>query len=335
MHHKRTRKVLQTKSSPKKHKKILPKHLSGRVAHHRHTSYASLFGIMLLTIVALMSASRSVALAQSATDPVTKSEGVYAVVPGPAPQVAATITSPAAGAVYTTNDLITVSGTCEAKTLLKVFKNDVMAGSAFCQNGRYSVQIDLFLGLNTLIVRSYSSTDAEGPESVPVVVRHEVLGASTNQASTSSNQLFLTTEIHYRGISVGDTLAWELTINGGQAPYAVSIGWGDGQTDLISRAASGPFTIRHIYKKAGTGEHSSYNVTITATDQAGNKAFLQLVSIVSGDAQSIAGSVKHGYDLSAALRIAWQLVAIFIAILVSFWLGERRELWLLKRMGKA
>lgn len=318
-----------------KRKKILPKHHTGKVVHHRHTSYAGLTAILLLAMAPVFYASHSVAQA-AATDPVTTSEQVYAVVPGEAPVRAATITSLAPGAVFTTNDPVTIAGTCQNDTLLKVYKNDVFAGATFCQNGRFSVQIDLFIGLNTIIVRTFNANNVQGPDSEPIVVRHDVPGVTTtNNPLVSSGQFFITSEIFYKGINVGDTLAWPLTISGGQAPYAVSVGWGDGQTDLISRAEAGEFTVKHRYKEPGDGNKNSFNVTITATDQAGNKSFIQLVTIVSGDKQNVVGNIKQGYELSGPVRVTIQLLAIASLAVASFWFGEWRELRLMKRSTRS
>lgn len=316
------------------HKKILPKHHTGKVVHHRHTSYASLVLLVVLALAPLLYASQSTAQA-AATDPVTHTEQVYAVVPGEAPDVPAAITNIASGAVFTTNDPVTIAGTCENNTLIKVYKNDVFAGATFCQAGNFSLQIDLFIGVNTLIVRTFNANNVQGPDSAPLVVRHEIPGVTiTNKPVVSSGQFFLTTEIFYKGINVGDTLSWPLTLSGGQAPYAVNVGWGDGQSDLISRAEPGIFSIQHQYKQPGKGDKSSYKVTITATDQAGNKAFIQLVTIVSSDKQSVISSVKQGYDLSGPIRLAWQVMLGTSITLIAFWLGERREIWAMKQAGK-
>lgn len=297
--------------------------------HHRHTSYGSLLVALLLVCVLLAAATRSVALA--AADPVTGSNTVYAVVPGPTPTTPPVISIPISGTTYTTNEPVTVSGTCPSGTLLKIFKNEVLAGTTLCQNGRFSIQIDLFLGSNTLIVRAYNNLDNSGPESVPVVVTKTLPGINLSEVG---RQLFITTEVYFKGVNVGETLSWPLTIGGGQAPYAVSVAWGDGTTDLISRGTEGTFAIQHAYQKAGNGDKGSYNVTILVTDAAGNKSFIHLVSIVGGQTPNVAATIKQGYDWSSILRIAWQIAGVALLVVLSFWLGERREIRLLRRQTK-
>lgn len=312
-----------------KHKKLLPVHHTGKIRHHKHTSYGSLIAVLLLMCLVLALVSRSVALA--AGDPVTGSNTVYAVVPGPTPTTPPVITNIPQGTTYTTNEPVTVSGTCPNGTLLKIFKNEVLAGVTLCQNGRFSIQIDLFLGSNTLIVRAYNNLDNSGPDSTPIVVTKTLPGINI---ADIGEQLVITSEVYFKGVNVGEPLGWPLTITGGQAPYAVSIAWGDGTTDLISRGTKGTFNVQHVYQESGNGDKGSYDVTILVTDAAGNKSFIHLVSIVGGKAPGVATTIKQGYDWSATIRIAWQITAIAILAVLCFWLGERREIRLLRKQTK-
>jgi hypothetical protein len=310
-------------------KKLLPAHHTGKIRHHKHTSYGALAAALLITCVPLIAASRSVALA--AADPVTADNTVYAVVPGPTPKTAPVITTPAQGAVFTNNNPITVSGNCPNDTLLKIYKNEVLGGSTLCQNGRFSIQVDLFIGPNTLIVRAYNASNNMGPESAPVVVTKELPGFA---ATAVTQQFFVTSDVYYKGVGTGQLLSWPLTLSGGQPPYAISIAWGDGKTDLISRGVLGTFEIQHTYDKPSNGYKGSYDVTIISTDFAGNKSFIHLVAVVTGDPTGIVGGIKSGYDWSSTIRIAWQLMLAALLILLAFWLGERRETKLLRKRAK-
>jgi hypothetical protein len=312
-------------------KKLLPAQHTGKIRHHKHTSYGALALVLLLGLVPLVVASRSVALA--AADPVAINNSVYAVVPGPTPSTAPIITNIPPGTVYTDNNPVVVLGTCPADTLVKIYKNDVFSAATLCQNGRFSTLIDLFLGSNTLIVRAFNTSNNVSPESTPIRVAKELAGINL---SNVGQQFVITSDIYYRGVGVGEKLSWPITVTGGQAPYAVSIAWGDGKTDLISRGVPGMFDIQHIYDKPGNGYKNSYDVTITTTDSAGNRSFVHLVSIVTGGDPGIVGSIKQGYDWSTAIRISWQVMITVILLLLAFWLGERREMRLLrKRAGTA
>lgn len=318
----------------KKHKKILPSHHSGRVVHHRHTSYGGLALLMLLAVSALSFASRGVSQA-AATDPVTDEYGTYAVVPGEIPRTAPVIRTVQSGTVFTSGDPITVGGSCPADTLIKIFKNDVFGGATLCNNQNFSLDIDLFIGSNTLVAKAYNGNNIPGPDSAPVVVTRNLAGGEI-PPYVPAQQFFVTSDIYYKGINVGEELKWPVTLSGGQPPYAVNVGWGDGKTDLISRKEPGSFDIAHIYLVPGQGSRPHHTITITATDQHGSKSFIQLVTVVVGNDPGIISGVKRGYDLSGPIRAAWQILAIIAIVVFSFWLGERREAYVLTHaMGKA
>jgi hypothetical protein len=315
-----------------KRKKLLPKHHTGKLTHRKHTSYDALGSILVLTFLVLFIVTNTVVNA-SPLDPVEDSYGTYAVVPGPVPTTSPTVTNIGDGQVFTTTDPVTLTGTCPDDTLVKVFKNDVFAGSTFCQNGRFTVDIDLFLGQNALVLRAYNANNKPGPESVPLNVRQQVLGATTpdSQNTVINNQFFITSETNYRGVGINEPISWPITIVGGQAPYAVSVSWGDDKTDVISRPQAGTFEIKHIYDRPNDQYKGSYTVTITSADQTGDEAFLSLVTIVGGEDASVAATIKKGYNWSSTLRVAWQLMLLALLLALSFWLGERREAFVLRR----
>lgn len=287
--------------------------------------------IILMAGVVTALLTRSVALA-AATDPVTGQEGIYAVVPAPVPTSAPRITNLAGGSIITSSDPLSLQGNCPPQTLVKVYKNNVFAGSTFCQSGSFSLKIDLFFGANSLTLTSYNANDVAGPSSTPLPVTLSVPAVNgVRSPASAANQLVITSDAYYKGVKVSTPQQWTLTIQGGQAPYAVDIGWGDGTSDLISRGTGGSFTVQHTYQKAGSGNPPSYTLTAQATDQTGLKSFLQLSNIVSGNQTGVVSSLHHGYDLSRAIRLAWQSLLGLLLIILAFWLGERREAFVLRR----
>lgn len=316
-----------------KHKKILPKYHTGKLVHHRHTSYSALIGVLLLTVTPLFMLSREVAMA-APTDPVEIDYSTYAVVPGEIPSTPPVIQSPGQGAVFTSSEAVPVSGSCPDSMLIKIYKNDVLAGAEFCDGGRFSVDIDLFPAGNALIARAYNANNIAGPDSTVVTVRRDVLSQTTVTPKNNMDQFVLTGDIQYKGMNVGDKFRLPLNISGGQPPYAISVSWGDGESELVSMAQGGQFETSHVYTKPGTGQNNSYDITVLATDQAGTKSFIHLVTIVSGDEPSVVGSIKAGYNWSGALKIAWQLLLLATLIVISFWLGERREAFMFKHRTK-
>lgn len=310
---------------------------TGKLRHHHHTSYGSLALLLAFMLVPLTAASGAVASAANfpTPDPVVAGYGSYAVVAGAKP-IKPTITGVANGAVFTTAAPLQVRGGCATGDLIKVFKNEILAGGAYCAGGGYEVPIDLFVGNNSLIARAYNANDAVSPDSATVSVQLQLPGTNLegvgqlNNQGAPAGQFYVTSSITHQGIAVGETGTWHLMLVGGQPPYAVSVSWGDGKTDLYSAGASGNFDIQHVYSKATTA--GSYTLIIKATDQAGTKSYLQLATLVAGDAKPVGvlGGIKGGYSGSTAVRVGFQLVATLAVVVGAFWLGERREIRLLR-----
>ncbi len=263
--------------------------------------------------------------ANAATD--QGSIGLEGRISSPPPTQGATITVPRDGSTITTLPT-TVSGLCPNGLLVKIYKNNVFAGSTQCNNGSFSIQIDLFSGRNELVARVYDDLDQAGPDSNTVVVTFPVgTGSIINRVS-------LTSAFAKRGANPGQTLTWPITLAGGNGPYAITVDWGDGKTaDIISQAFPGTFNISHIYDNPGI-----YNIVIRATDKDGNLAFLQLVGVANGptgqnNASGGSGDNKDGSgDAKVQTKVLWQPAAIaFPLIFASFWLGKRYELFVLRK----
>jgi hypothetical protein len=327
------------------HKKILATNHSGKLRHHRHTSYASLVGILLLTFIPLLMASNAIVSA-AATDPVQGTYGTFADVPGPLP-LAPTISNLTNGRVFIDSQPLLIRGTCSGSSLVKVFKNEILAGATLCQNGAYQMNIDLFIGNNSLIARAYNTNDAVSPDSQPVSVQLNLPGSKltgTEQLNTigaPAGQFYATGQIFYKGANAGDTMTWPITLAGGQPPYAVNISWGDGKTQLLSRGDSSTFDIQHVYDKAA-GQGGNYKIVITSTDQAGATSYLQFVAVVAGGpgaangaaaGRSNGGSTGGSATGATVLSIGWKVLAASILVVAGFWLGELREAKLLKRLA--
>lgn len=268
----------------------------------------------------------------SASDPVSGDETVQAVVGGAAPSVPPAITNISSGTVFSDTNPVTLSGTCPVDTLLKIYKNEVLAGAVYCSNGRFSIEVDLFLGANTIIIRAFSSTNEMGPESTPLILQKNLPGIANFE---TSRQLYITSDVYYKGVNIGEPLSWPISVVGGQPPYALNISWGDGTTDLVSRGTEGMFDIKHTYDKPGEGYKGSYDVTISASDNDGNKTFIHLVSIVGGVSSSGKQDKSTTSKQSTITKAALKYGGISLLIVVAFWLGGRHELHILKKKGTA
>ncbi len=253
--------------------------------------------------------------------------GVQAQKSSPPPSTGATIAIPTNGQGF--NDLpIRVSGVCPNDLLVKIFKNNVFAGSVMCSGGSYSIQIDLFSGQNELVARVYDALDQPGPDSNIV----SVIYSDTRQGTAS--RVTLTSNFAKRGANPGQTLIWPIILSGGDGPYAISVDWGDGKTpDLISQPFPGTFEIKHVYDKPGV-----YNIIVKATDRNGGIAFLQLVGIANGALSQDNGGVggteggEGGGSGQPQVRLLWQPAALLIPfIIATFWLGKKYELKMIRK----
>ena len=274
------------------------------------------FSILLLTPLAVIALWASVTLAQSMDDvenPQDGSIGIEGAVPGPPPESAATINTPISGQTFTSLP-ITVSGTCEPGLMVEVYKNDVFSGVDECaQNGTYSVDIDLFFGENELIVRVRDLLGQAGPDSNIVTV---IYNPPVEQSGRDfpAQQLLLTSTTSFRGVDPGSEIVFPIALSGGIGPYAISITWGDGSSDVMSRSDTGSFNLRHVYDQPGV-----YRMVVKATDDTDTVAFLQLVAVVNGEPGEAA-------DSTAAARIItnvvlWPLFIILPLVPIAFWMG--------------
>ncbi len=271
---------------------------------------------LLLVVVGLVFAVPAKAADESG------SVGLQGRISAPPPTTGATISVPGNGQTFTTLP-VTVSGLCPGDLLVKLFKNEVFAGSVQCKNGSYSMLIDLFSGQNELVARVYDNLDQPGPDSNHVTVTF------ADKGGTTVSRPSLTSNFAKRGTSPGKELTWPIVLTGGSGPYAISVDWGDGKApDLISIGFPGPFEIKHIYDTPGV-----YNIIVKAVDREGGQAFLQLVGVANGplsqDQQQDANKDQSGKTKTVIL---WQPAAIMIPLMLStFWLGRKYELKYLKK----
>ena len=306
---------------------------TGRLTHHHDTSYALLTFLTLAIGVLLASYAMSVRASDCGVPATPSCEGSYdvkAVVPGPRPAKPAVITSPSTGQTFTTNP-VTVEGTCPAKALIKIFSNGILVGSILCgANGRFSVPVDLVIGRNDLTALPYNTLDQEGPTSPTVTV-------TLNQPPGGpgfSTELIIHTENYYRGTQPGQEVVWPIELVGGQAPYAVSVDWGDGTSDLITRLAPGAFTVKHTYQQVG-GYLGSYPLIIRATDSVGHTAYLQVTTLVNSGKGVPGNTAATPAQWSSMFPFIWPLWVLLLLMIISFWLGERREKRTMQRQLEA
>ncbi len=301
---------------------------TGRIRHHRHTSYASLAFMLMVTGLLLASVSLSASAATPAVNPQSGSVGLTGTVRGPAPTQAATIASPRNGQ-HTSSIPVTVIGTCPANTFVIITKNNTFAGATDCQSdSNYTLQVDLFDGQNSLVARISDALGQYGPDSNSVSVIYDAPN-NGGMSGVVGRQLFLQSSVTVAAVSPNQPISRTATIVGGVSPYAFAWDWGDGNNSLSTQATEGQVTASHTYDRPG-----NYRVIAKVTDSTGNSAFLQLITVVNGPIDTLGSSKSgSGNDIAGALIAAWPLLGLAAIMVAFFWLGERREDMRLKHQG--
>ncbi len=277
------------------------------------------FSIALVLAVAVLPGFVSAQPSRPTQNPGNDGIGMEGRIIQPPPTDAPTISLPSNGQVFEEIP-ITVTGLCTDGLLVRIFKNNVFGGSDICDGGSYSIQIDLFPGPNELVARQYDDLDQASPESNRVTVTYAIeVPFVPGSPDGVAQRITLTTNFARRGIDPGQELSWPFTISGGRGPYAVSIDWGDGKNELLTRDTAGTWDAKHIYDRPGV-----YRVLVKATDADGQSAFIQVVAIVNGVSTAAADS---GGPVVTRTRVLWQpALIIFPLLLSSFWLGKKYQL---------
>ena len=318
---------------------VLPHSHTGKHVAHHHASHLPLLFIVLFAGFLLLGVRQ---MAQAAT------YNVVAKVPAPLPPGPAAITSPIDGAEFTEIP-IPVAGTCPAGYLVKITRNGVFSGSAVCDaGGLFSIDSDLFAGSNDLSASAYNSTDDEGPASPDVTVTYtppapvapepapapeneaepeEAVGTAPTVPVTAANQLVIKADDELKTVIIGRELEWEVELTGGKGPYAFTVDWGDGTSEVFIRENDGKFTIRHTYHKISETE-DTFLVTLRSSDADGQKAFIELsVQVLTPFYDTISGTTASSIwtdpNLQKALWIAYFGTA---TIAISVFVGEKLAL---------
>lgn len=272
-------------------------------------------------LTALLFGSVVSAQSRPQTNPSDQGIGMEGRIQQPPPTNAPTISLPTNGASFTEIP-ITVTGLCSDGLLVRVFKNNVFAGAAMCEGGSYTMQIDIFPGANELYAVQYDDLDQGSPESNRVNVNFNIdVPPVPGSPGQVAQRIILTSSQARRGVDPGKELTWPFTISGGRGPYAVSVNWGDGKEELLTRESAGTFDVKHIYDRPGI-----YRVIVKATDADGNAAFIQVIAVVNGDIVNAAADANKP-PTAVRTKVLWQpSVIMFPLLLSSFWLGKRYQL---------
>lgn len=290
----------------------------------RNIGPIGLIGIIAATALAAAALpyGGSVSAQSPVPGPQSDSVGVEGRIPSPPPTQAASVTTPGNGQTFNRTP-IQVAGTCPEDTIVKIFSNGIFVGSTECVNGRYTLEISLFSGLNDIVARVFDALDQPGPDSLVIQVTY-----NDPQFATFGNQVLITSQYARRAADPGKELEWPIIISGGTGPFAISVDWGDGTPpDLKSQAFPGLLTLKHTYKDAGT-----YRVIFKVVDKNGSTSFMQVIAVANGAAANGKSDKVVKETVVTRTRILWEPAgALLLLALLSFWLGRRYELAALRK----
>jgi hypothetical protein len=274
----------------------------------------------------------------------------------------ATIIEPADGDKSSKNPF-TVRGTCLADTYVRLYRNGIFSGSAWClQNGTFSIETGLSAGINKLVAQAYNQADQQGPDTPSVRLIYSVsddmpgdttavlppgadkilVPAEASIISPDAKQsgpgmpLLLTSDYSFSAFATGTDFSWTFDLGGGRPPYKLVIDWGDDTISRLTFVRDPVFKISHKYKLA-----DYYPVKIRVIDADGTVTSLQVAALIKhpGDKGFILSAAQKSPPeqglkmlvgsvtarLNQWLWIAWPTYGVLMLMTVSFLLGERRE----------
>jgi hypothetical protein len=234
---------------------------------------------------------------------------------------------------------ITISGICPDNSYVNLYINNLFNGADYCTNQVFTIQTQLYPGLNNITAKDFNVTNGQGPSTpgfnvtltpqVPIIS-----GPNIVPSQTPVPALVLESTYYYQTFTTNNNFSWQLNLSGGKTPYSVTIKWGDGKTSNLVFKTDPAFSINHRYTKPG-----SYTVIVDAQDADKNQRIIQLTALIKvpgspslattiskSTPQSITYSVNNFFISSKLwLWAAWSSMIVVILMLISFVLGEREQ----------
>lgn len=304
--------------------KLHPHKHTGKLLHHRHTSYRALFLLLVMTGVVLL-----VPFKMARAD----SYNVNAIVPAPLSTEPAVITNPSDSTVVRQPN-VRFSGSCPVinpPLIVVLYDGSSIVGSQYCAtDGTFSILVGLTPGHHSIVPQIMNFTGQMGTAGKAVLITYIAPIASdaspavpASQAVTpkpaGDNSLKIITGAPFIIYGPAKDAIWKGRIGGGAPPYGLTISWGDGTINKRTALSTGGLELRHHYN------HSLiYQVRIDVYDAAGNVQGISLIALTPAAYASYTATPT--WIDSTNLSRAWLLYVLYlvtIAVLVLFWQRER------------
>jgi len=301
--------------------KLHPHRHTGKLLHHRHTSYRALFLLLALTGAVLLT---PVDMARA------DSYLVSAVVPAPLPDDPAVITSPRDGSVVNQPNII-VKGNCpviDPPIIVVLYDGSVIVGSQYCGgDGSFSIPISLTVGSHSIVPHITNFTGQSGPTGNPVLITFDPPAITTSTTTVmvspgggqkqTSPPLEILTDSPYVLYGPKKDAVWSGTVRGGTPPYGITLDWGDGAIENHHNISSGPISLRHHYSRA-----KLYELHIELRDTQGHVRGLSIVALSPAIYNNSGPTIVGSTNLSRNWTL-YTLYTLTVVALTLFWHRER------------
>lgn len=258
---------------------------TGKLIHHRHTSYPILFTLAVI-VGGLILLTGRVAQADDLF--------VSATIPAPIPAGAPTFTSPDDGS-STTNNSVNFTGTCPVITpavIIALYDGSTLLGSGLCQtDGTFAVAAALAPGAHAVVATVVTITNDTGesslplhiiytPPTVPISPSEPTAPQAPDSPSSPSSPstpaaaayptdstiapLDIISEKPFITFHSNRLAEWSGRFAGGTTPYTVTIQWGDGTQVAYPVGSNDLQVFSHQYN-----QNRVYIVSITTRDSKG------------------------------------------------------------------
>jgi hypothetical protein len=303
---------------------------TGKVLHHKHTSYHALFLVLGLAGVFMVLLSN----AAKAADII-----VTGRIPAPIPVGAPVITSPVDGLITTTTPL-TVSGTCPVISpaiIITLHDGSDMLGSGQCTvDGTFSISIPLVEHTYSIVATVVTITDDTGESSTPITVTYKLppppvvpskpttgtSGGNPRPTPTQGEGLEIVSDKPFIVFGAGADAVWSGLFRGGDRPYRVTITWGDGSTNIYNNVGGNKQAFAHHYHQL-----RGFQINVTVTDKSGHsvsKSFAAATPLIFDNTPNGAGTTGQGLHLSPIILL-YALYFALLWLLFTLWRQDKKR----------